>query len=356
MAASYSISLVARVPAFSGPPALTELGGLVFESVTYIDELNKAGSATVTCPIRSLHDTAKARFRDLVANPCELWIYRNSKLVWAGGVETIGLQQQNVVLGAVGLYGYVSRMGIMADYSPIGIDQFLIPKTMVDNWQARGRGHYGIDTSAVGTSGVVRTQTYLQKDLSGVASKVEELSKMTNGFDIWVEPDTRRLRMASPQRGQDLSAKVFLDQRNIESASIAMSVAPGDLVTDASATGTSQSTTGESKAFWSSDINSAARLTFGASWAGQSFQDTPDQTSVNGKLTEFLKARSTQLFQPGVSITPRAGADVGDFAAGDSIFYGYDAGLGYQSGVFRTGKLTVTADKNGDEQLGVEFV
>lgn len=216
-------------------------------------------------------------------------------------------------------------------------------------------GHYGLDTTALTASGTVRTIAYLAKDLPNVGAKVGELAAMSAGFDYWVDPATRQLRAASPGRGTDLTASVILDSLNIEDASVAMSVAPADLVTVATGTATAQDAAGTSTALFSTQQAAAARAAFGASWAGQNFSDLTAQADLDGALTEFVGARDDVLFQPGVSISPRAGCQVGDFTTGDTLGYAYDAGLGFQTGAFRVAKRTVKADRSGKEAMEVAF-
>lgn len=350
-----SASIVARVPASSGPPALVEVDRLVFDELTYIDELNRPGSATLGCPIQSLSSAAKERLAALHTFPSEVWVYRGSTLAWAGELQTLALQGQVVNLGCAGLLGYTFRMGVTSTLTFSADDQFAIAAGLVDHWQNLAYGNYGIDTSSVGTSGVVRDREYLRDELHNIGTRLAELGAVNNGFDMHVNAATRALVLSSPTRGTDLSGSVFFDERNIDSAGVALSVTPEDLVTDVSVTGTRETATGENSVTYADRANTGLRATYGRSWSGQNFQNVTVAETVEGHGDAYLDARSTTLFQPGVSLVPRVGADVGDFGPGDLVSYSYDAGLGRQSGTYRISKVMVSVDSDGKQRIGVEF-
>ncbi len=348
-------SLVARVPASSGPPTLVEVDRLVFEQLAYVDELNRPGSASVGCPIRSMSDAVKERLAALDGFPSEVRIFRDSTLAWVGEVQTLALQDQVVTLNCAGLLGYTFRMGVTADLPFSADDQFAIAAGLVDHWQALSYGDYGIVTSGVGASGVTRDRTYLRNELHNIGLRLQELGAVDDGFDMHVDPASRALVLSYPTRGVDLSASVFFDDRNIDSASVAMSVAPDDLVTDLSATGTREDSAGENTITYAARENAPLRVTYGRSWAGQNFQNVTVAETVEGHGDAYLGARGGVMFQPGVTVVPRVGADIGDFGPGDLVSYSYDAGLGRQSGTYRISKVTVSVDSDGKQRIGVEF-
>lgn len=352
---TFEVVLVARTPQLSGPPILAEVNRLVVDTISYTDELNRSGSGTFTCPIASLSDAVKDRLNNLANFPCEVRVYRDSTIAWAGEVQTIGIQEQNVALNCSGLLAYTFRMGVTSNLIYSGIDQFTIAKGLVDHWQVLDYGNFGIDTSSITTSGVLRDRTYLKNELHNSGQRLQELGAVINGFDIHVNPVNRKLVLSFPERGTNLSASVFFDKLNIASASVAMSVAPEDLVTDVHATGTSQTDTGTNGIIYTTRSNATLRQSYGRSFGSQNFDGVSVLTTLEGHADAYRDARNGQLFQPGVSIKPRVGADIGDFGPGDSVTYSYDAGLGLQSGVFRIAKVVTTVAQNGEQRLGVDF-
>lgn len=347
---------MARTPAQLVAPTFTIINRLVAEQLTYTEELNRPGTASLGCPIGSLSSDVKTRLANLAFFPSEVWIYADSTLVWAGEIQTLGVQDQTLQLGCVGLLGYTYRMGITSDLTYSGIDQFTIAKGLVDHWQALDYGNYGLVTSGISTSGVTRDRTYLRNELHNIGQRLAELGAVNNGFDIHVEPSTRDLTLSYPTRGTDLSASVFLDRLNIDSVNVMMSVGPDDLISDISATGTGQDTTGLGSSLYSARSTSSVRTTYGRSWASQNFDGVSVQATLEGHADAYKDARTTQLLQPGVTLLSRLGTEPGSFHPGDTVAYSFDAGLGVQSGTYRVSKLTVTVDSDGRQRLGVEFV
>jgi hypothetical protein len=352
---TFEVTLVARTPQSSGSPTLVEIDRIVVDTIAYIEELNRPGTATLGCSVQALSTAVKNRLVDLVANPSEVRIYAGSTIAWAGEIQTLQIQDQALTLNCVGLLGYTFRMGVIADLSYSGIDQFTIAKGLVDQWQAQTYANYGIDTSTVGTSGIVRDRTYLRNELHNVGQRLSELGAVLDGFDIKVDPTTRKLVLAYPQSGTDLSASVFFDERNIDSSNIAVSVAPGDLDSDVSATGTSTTSDGANNILYSARSTSSVQTSFGRTWDSLTFDGVSVQATLDGHADAYLQARNQQLIQPGVSIVTRIGADVGDFHTGDTVSYSYDAGLGVQAGTLRIVKLEVDVDGTGKQRIQLEY-
>jgi hypothetical protein len=353
--ADFETVLVARVPASSGPPTLVEVDRLVFDQLSYTDELNRPGSATLGCPISSLSDPVKERLSNLATFPCEVWVYRNSGIAWAGEIQTLSVEDQTVKLNCTGLLGYTWRMGVTTDLTFNDTDQFTIAASLVDHWQDLAYGNYGIDTSAVMTSGVLRDRVYLRDELHNIGQRLQELGAVINGFDMHVDPTTRQLVLSYPQRGIDLTQSVFLDRLNIDSASVALSVAPDDLVSDVAGTGTVEDSAGSNTKLYTMRENATVRAQYGRSWAGVNFDGVSNSTTLEGHTDAYKDVRDDEMFQPGVTLIPREGSDAGDFGPGDTVSYSYDAGIGVQSGTYRVAKVTVDIDRDGKQRLGVEF-
>src|SRR5690606_34404016 len=144
-----------------------------------------------------------------------------------------------------------------------------------------------------------------------------ELAAVENGFDMHVDPATRKLVLDYPSRGRDLTASVFFDERNIDSANVALSVSPEDVVTDVAATGTLQAEDGENTVTYVARGDVSLRGWCGRSWGGINLSSVSREETVTGHADAHLGARDGVFFQPGVAIMPRPGADVGDFLPGD---------------------------------------
>lgn len=353
--ATYTAVLVAREPAPTGPPTLTEIDRLVFEDLTYTDELNLPGSATLTCPLQTLSTEVKQRLAAPGLFPSEVWVYRDSTLVWAGGVETIAIQDQSVVINCAGLIGYLWRMGLTTDLVFDQLDQFSIAAGLVNHHQALLYGDYGIHTDNVGSSGVKRDRDYDRYELDTVGDLLTQLGAVIDGFDFYVDPSTRELVLIHPTRGEDKTDSVFLDERNIDSAAVSISVAAEDLISDLSVTGTWADSIGTNSTVYLERTNVNVRSQYGRTWAGQNFS-VPQSETMEGHADAWLFPRRRAQFQPGVTIVPRQGSDVGDFTVGDTVQYSYDAGLGRQTGDYRVTKMAVQIGEGGAQRISVDFV
>lgn len=348
--------LVSRVPASSGSPTLTVVDRLIVDNISYTTELNKPGSAVLSCPVRGLLSTVQGRLNDLDSFPSEVWIYADSTLAWAGEVQTWQVQGQTININCVGLLGYTYRMGVTSDLTYSAVDQFTIAKGLVDHWQGLNYGNYGIDTSTVGTSGVTRDRVYLRNELHNIGQRLAELGAVSDGFDMKVDPSTRKLVLSYPQSGTDLSASIVFDERNIDDASVAVSVAPGDLVSDVAATSTATDTAGNNTTLYSIRTTAGVQSSYGRSWAGISFSDVSAQATLDGHADAYLNARASAMVQPGITVIPRIGADIGGFDVGDTCTYSYDCGVGVQTLTPRLAKVTVSVDNNGQKRMKLEFV
>ena len=348
--------LVARVPAAATSPTLTVVDKLIVDNLSYTDELNRPGSAVLSCPVRGLSSTVQGRLNDLKSFPSEVWIYVDSTLAWAGSVDTWQVQAQTLNINCVGLLGYTYRMGVTSDLTYTATDQFTIAKGLVDHWQGLNYGNYGIDTSTVGTSGVTRDRTYLRNELHNIGQRLAELGAVSNGFDMKVDPSTRKLVLTNPQQGTDLSASIIFDERNIDDASVSVSVGPEDLVSDVAATSTATDSAGNNTTLYSIRTTAGVQSAFGRGWAGISFSDISAQTTLDGHADAYLNARATAMVQPGITVIPRVGADIGGFTVGDTCTYSYDAGVGVQTLTPRLAKVTVSVDSSGTKRMKLEFV
>lgn len=347
--ATYTAVAVRRTPAQSVGPTLTELGPLnaVF---SYTDSLYEASEGVFVMDVDALGNDIKQALRDLSAEPLEVWLYRDSSIVFAGPVVGGDIKDGALTLNCRGLELYTAYMLVTADTTYTAQDQHTIAKDLIDTWQALDYGDYGIETVTVGASGVTRdvfipgaTEPRMVYEL------LYELGGVDNGFDWHVDPDTRELTLGT--RGSDLSASVFLE-RGVRSPDIGFAIGPGLLASEIEATGTNA---GLPDPLTTTVSNATLRASFGR--AG--FAVTADGADTAGLLAaaaqKALDERSIGLFVPGPGLVPVAGAGVADFGVGDTITYTFDAGLGQQTGSYRISKRTVGVGSEGQETITVEF-
>lgn len=355
--ADYELVAVARTPASSGAPTLAELDRLVAPQITWTDELTGPGAIAFSCDVNKIPDDVKARLRTYQSSapgditPLEVWLYRDDLLVAAGIVYTFQIQGDTLTATCPGLEDYLRLMWLTATLSYSAVDQLTIAKALVDHWQALTFGHFGIDTSGVGTSGVTRDRTYPVTELHQVSRRIRELGDADDGFDIHVDPLTRDLVLSYPQRGSDLSADVFLDQRNVTDASLTVSAAPGDLASDVLVVGTGSLTA----PITATDANTATRAAWGRSGATATFDGVSTQPTLDGHAAALLAARDQPLVIPAPGLLPVSSADVGDFGCGDTVTYDFDGGLGRVRRAGRVATLQVTVADLNQETMAVGF-
>lgn len=350
MPAHYELVAVARTPQAAGPPSLVEIAPIVAPTITWQHTLDGAGYIGFSCTPERLASDVQDRFLDLVTNPTEVWLYRDSELVMASFVATYQLQNGTLSVTAPGILGYLRYMIVEADLVYSATDQHTIATGLVDQWQDLPYGDYGIDTSSVAASGVLRDRSYIAREQHNVDTRLRELGKTVDGFDISMDYATRALVLSSPSLGTDLAGDVILDARNITDASVTVSVAPGDIASDAYGLG------GDGETAITEHV---ADTNMRAAWGRAAVQESFDGVTVQATLTDhtqaLLDARLEPLLAPGPGLVPVDGADVGDFGIGDVVTYEYDGGLGVQTGAFRVAAREVSVDENGLESMAVSF-
>src|SRR5690606_25962163 len=178
----YEAVLVARVPALTGVPELVVVDRLVTAGISYTHELNRPGQANLGLPVRSLSSAVKDRLANLARFPCEVWIYRDEHLDWAGEVQTLQVQGQTLTLNCSGLLGYTYRMGVTEVLTCTDTYHCEVAKALVDHGQEHEFGHCRIDTSENGAAGGTRERTDRRDDLHNIGQRLQELAAVENGI------------------------------------------------------------------------------------------------------------------------------------------------------------------------------
>lgn len=352
--ATYDLVAVAYIPAASGPPTLVELDPISWVGLTWTNELSRPQTLSSSCQIASLTEPVLQRLRRLSANPTELWLYRNGTIVFAGRLETWRSDERTLTMESRGLLGYFDRMVVETDTVFSQVDQFQIVKGLVDASQGLDHGHYGIDTSAITTSGMARDATYLRAEGHYIGQRVLELGQREGGFDIEVDPASRRLQLWAPQKGVDRSSgedAIVFDARNITNGGVLCSVVPGDVVTDALGAGTSSG----GDTLYGAVSNDELRAQYGRSASFSTFDSVSEQVTLDAHLQGVLDARGEALLVPGPDLRVTPDADLGSYAVGDTTRYELSARLGVE-GAFRIRRQQVVVEATGLERVSLQFV
>ncbi|AEA27932.1 hypothetical protein Psed_5805 [Pseudonocardia dioxanivorans CB1190] len=354
----YELVCVARLPASAGPPTFEEVERVPLRTLSWSSALSSAQTLSATCSISSLPEPVLQRLRKPDELATEFWLNRDGRRVFAGPFMTLRpVGGEYVAIDALGIYAYLQYMFLTFDMPFAQVDQHFIAKALVDHWQEHPtirHGHFGIDTSAVTPSGVLRDRTYVAMEGHQVSRRVQELGAVEGGFDSEIDPTTRRLELWTPQKGVDRSTgsdAIVLDRRNIADPGLAMSAAPGDLASVAIGT---SSAAGADTALWSIAINQQLAAAYGAAGVMSSWQDISEQGTLDGHVNAMLAARAGALVAPGPRTRVTADADISAYDVGDTVAFD-DFVLGI-SGAWRIRKRTVDVAESGEETASLEFV
>lgn len=354
---AYSITLAARVPQAAGAPGLIEVGPIFATSFWFDETLSSEAHAQITVNAATLPTEVASRLADLYSFPSEVWIRRESEMVFAGPVvawnPTRTAQGVQIQIAARDLWHYVSRWYVEPNpvsqterLDFIGVDQYEIARGLIDYYQALPYGSVGIDTSDTSLSGVTRTARYLKAEGHNIAERIEELGERIGGFDFYIDPATRALVMGSPI---GIETSVVADVLNLEDLSLAMSVGPGDVVSEAYGLSDAE---GGTLISHQSDLDT--RQTFGRFGSFHTFDEVQLQATLDDHTGAIVADRSNMRIGGGFELTPVEGADFGDFGRGDTIETVIDVGVG----VFRCHRRILrrrVSVNQGVETIAVEL-
>ena len=353
--ARYEPILVTRTPAQSTSPTLTEIDEFIIkERLSYSQELLGGGAINFAIDPDEQSQDIKDILIDIADNPCEVWLYRDGSIVQAGPI--IGVQMQSGTINIVtrSLLYYLRYMFVTSDLVYSSIDQYTIAKGLVDHWQSKDYGNYGIDTSGIGTSGQTRSYTYRAEERPNVLRKIEQMADNLNGFEFYVDPSTRDLELTD-RRGSDKSASVVIDGRGIVTQGAYFSVAQGDYANEVYAIGADYE---DSSPAVGTETNTAARNAWGLAGLVISVDGVTQQGTLEDYAQTALDAVEAMQFQPTGSqqLIPVQGAGIDDFDVGDTVTYEFDFGFGLVALTRDIWQKHVSVDKSGQEFISVEFL
>lgn len=353
--AEYKYSVSARTPAQSSAPTITEIDEIKpVGSVSFTDEQNMDGEASLSVEPERVPLDIALRLKDLKQFPCELNVYRNDLLSWRGPLLSCQLQGPTLTLNARGLMYYLRYMTLEADLSFINQDQYIIGKGLVNAYQALDYGNYGIDTSAIGTSGITRTRRYFYKENHNVFDRLIELAEIDDGFDVWVDHDSREL-MFDAERGNDLTMEVYADTSNIINPNIFWSVAADNLASNAIAVGTDPGGAQQSIAGTAEDTT--VQQKWGRATVFVTAEDVTQQATINNWASRILATRNEQYFVPGPEVLTLEDVDPSTFGPGDVIQYSIKVGnLGLINVERRVSLRRVIVEADGNETMQIELI
>lgn len=351
----YEVVVVGRVPAPFGPPTFDQVDPLDWAKITWSSTLSRPQRLSVTCKTSTITEPVAQRLRNPDRLATELWVSRNGRRVFAGPLLGGARNGDELTLECGGLLTYLQWMIVNADLRFDQVDQFAITTALIDQWQNLEFGHFGIDTTAVGASGVLRDRSYVRNEIHQVARRVEELGAVRDGFDAEVDPTTRKLQLWYPGKGVDRSTgddAIVFDGRNIDDQNAMFSIGPADLASHAFGSG---SKSGGDSTLWSEQFNADLRAAFGRAAITAAFSDVELQGTLDDHVGALLDARDQPLRAPGQKVRVPVDADLDAYDVGDTVSYELDDLLGI-GGAWRIRSRTVNVATTGSEAVDLEFV
>lgn len=350
----YDLVCVARIPQPNGPPHLIEVDPIDWTQINFVEELNSAPTLTISAKLSTLTDPIVQRANNIDELPTELWLFRNSKQVFAGPLLGGDVNGESIEFRALGLESYLNGMYVTSDLTFAKVDQFKIVAKLIDQWQVLDYGNFGILTAGLADSGVLRTITYKYAEGHNVGARINDLTKMESGFDMSIDAASRKLELSYPSVGVDRSAgedAVVFDAVNVTSTNITFSAVPGDLASEAFGAGTG---TGD-EVLTSIASNLELRARYGRVGVFGTFDQVPDQASLDSYTRAMVNARSNILWIPGPNARVTVDSDISQYDVGDKVSYQLDSRLSVPTS-FRIRKRAISVNATGMESVSLEFV
>jgi hypothetical protein len=351
------ISAVSRTPQANGPPILIEIDGFVAPSgITLTETLNQPDQLSFSIVPVKQEPTVLARFKNLAAAATEIWafcddcglhMFAGPLLGYAAGLKGDAIVWQ---VKAAGMLDYLRRWRIEPDGASLvytNQDQTVIAKGLIDYYQALSYGNYGIVTTGLANTGVLRDRTYPAIEGHLIAQRLSELAAVNNGFDFSVTPATRQFNIHYPFQGTDRTNAVVIDGRSIVDPSAQISAGPEDLVSEGFALGDGGLIAHRS--------NTTLRAAIGRSGFVSSFNGVVVQATLNDHAQRLVDQRSTQLHDPAKTLVP-VGLDWDDFDLGDRVEYAYDYGAGVMVEQRRVYARSMNLADTGVVKIGVQLI
>lgn len=358
MTIGYSVTLVSRTmranPAL--PPLFAEVCNILPTQLSWSQRLFEPGMVEVTTQVSALDPVGKTRLLDLTAQPCELWLYRTDTSlgttvkVHAGPVTAWRIQQRSITITSPDLLYYCAYMRYPFTYGDYTADLSLHCDLLLQTGSSGIDHNFGVQFWGALT-GITTTVTYSATEPVPVLEAMQTLGRRSPGFDLWADPTTRQILLASPQRGTDLSSTIVLDQRSIGLADISVSVAANQFANTLIAV----SSTASNGTLTSTQYTTGTTITtFGQALFSYQPDNIGDQTALDNAATAVVRDMSTAQFTLNPEILPVYGLDPVSIGPGDTIGYSYDAGLGFQNLTVRVSTIDTTWD--GRERMALGFV
>lgn len=186
---------------------------LPLTGVSFSSQLDGVGSFSGTLPLGDPRITALDWQDALEEARTAIFVDRDGVLVWGGILWTLSRGNAAITLGAQDFWSYFSRRYVTKTVSWTNVDQLTIAASLINTAQLAKNGNIGVIVPTV-VSTVLRSQTIPADQFTDVASAVQSLATLQNGFDFAIDvlysgtPPTPKLSLtlSYPGRGRFAAA------------------------------------------------------------------------------------------------------------------------------------------------------
>ena len=330
------------------------LGSLPLTALSFREELNGPGAATMEIPLNT--DAIEA----LTPLQHSVFVLRDGVPVWGGVLWVTGLSvgSNSAKLSCSGFWSLVRRRRLSSTLTYTDTDQVLVAKDIIDTLQAEAGGNMLIDTSGVVSTGVDISQTYPGHELQNAGDAIQTIATRNNGFDFAVSVANenghlvRRLVTTFPTTGRATDI-ILEDGVNIEALDV--SIDGTGMLSTAHIRGKGSGASALLYSGTNPDMVGVYPKTEGLVTLSSvddlgRLQEHSDLLLTNGARpivmpTVVVAGQQPRHAHPNVSPT------VGSFAAGDLLELRSQYGLLDISDQFRITSWACSVDKTGSETL-----
>lgn len=349
----YEVAAWRRQNNAAAVPTFTEVENRIIlaEGLEWSKELYGDGQITVKTDPTKIPQSLAESMVNMSTKPSELGVFRDGVLVQRGPLVAWETQGKGVTLHAKGLLYYLHYMTVTADVD-YNINQVLIAKDLIDDYQAKTRGNYGLVTTSMTSAGSTRERSYLAADLIDINEEIRALGEADNGFDIIINPSTRVITCHNPTLGTDKSLLVVFDLRGVAGPSMSDSVAAGQFGTAALVAGVPE----DSDPVVVESIDNTTRDLWGLAHVTHTASGVASSAEVTQIATRTRDVAKRSVFLPPREHFAVWGATVVDFDIGDTVTVEYNAGFSMMTYVGRVKAIHVSVQEGGQDKISLEFV
>lgn len=261
-----------------------------------------------------------------------------------------GVDGSTIEFAWQGIASYLQHMTAYADTVYTATAQSRIAWGLVNTFQGRTGGSYGLVDGGAPSTDPTRTITY--EEDTDVAEAFQALADLDTGFDFHVDA-ARRVRFHYPSRGTDKSATVALKYGvNVVGYDYEVDTSPGRIITDVRVTGGPNATT-------TTASNSSARTAYGRREATIQASDViSSATALQNLANSIVATYDTPEILPSVQLAPGCPdpARFGTWWIGDTVRVDIqDDGIELV-GNYRIASVSCSLDAEFTESITVELM